>query len=193
MSEKSKGSGGSVFRMMIWLAVVFIVLALIFLIAFGTSSGEESRGIAIALIYIVMFVVLLFLAMIPANIAGNKGHKYGTYYLFGLFFFLPALIVALVIPDKKEQKASPLGAADEITKYKSLLDRGAITQVEFDAKKKELLGLRTQVPVSHREKDGVLRECWTCPECGRSWYAKDGAMLAKCGNKECNCKVALER
>lgn len=32
-------------------------------------------------------------------------------------------------------------SADELAKYKSLLDSGAITQEEFDAKKKQLLGL----------------------------------------------------
>ena len=32
-------------------------------------------------------------------------------------------------------------AADEILKFKSLLDAGVITQEEFDAKKKALLGL----------------------------------------------------
>lgn len=31
--------------------------------------------------------------------------------------------------------------ADELIKYKQLLDMGALTQEEFDAKKKELLGL----------------------------------------------------
>ena len=31
--------------------------------------------------------------------------------------------------------------ADEIKKYKELLDMGVITQEEFDAKKKQLLGL----------------------------------------------------
>ncbi|MBO5333379.1 MAG: SHOCT domain-containing protein [Clostridia bacterium] len=31
--------------------------------------------------------------------------------------------------------------ADELKKFKELLDMGAITQEEFDAKKKELLGL----------------------------------------------------
>ncbi len=30
---------------------------------------------------------------------------------------------------------------DELIKYKQLLDMGALTQEEFDAKKKELLGL----------------------------------------------------
>ncbi len=38
-------------------------------------------------------------------------------------------------------KASTGSAADEIKKYKELLDMGAITQAEFDAKKKQLLGL----------------------------------------------------
>lgn len=37
---------------------------------------------------------------------------------------------------------SPSGsAADEILKFKGLLDAGAITQEEFEAKKKQLLGL----------------------------------------------------
>ena len=37
--------------------------------------------------------------------------------------------------------AAPVSAADEIKKFKELLDIGAITQEEFDAKKKQLLGL----------------------------------------------------
>ena len=35
----------------------------------------------------------------------------------------------------------PASNADELKKYKELLDMGAITQEEFDAKKKQLLGL----------------------------------------------------
>ena len=35
----------------------------------------------------------------------------------------------------------PQSAADELKKYKDLLDSGTITQAEFDAKKKQLLGL----------------------------------------------------
>ncbi|MFN1845698.1 SHOCT domain-containing protein [Clostridioides difficile] len=41
--------------------------------------------------------------------------------------------------DKKESISS--STADEILKYKNLLDIEAITQEEFDAKKKELLNL----------------------------------------------------
>ncbi len=39
------------------------------------------------------------------------------------------------------QQSAPTSNADEIKKYKELLDIGAITQEEFDAKKKQLLGL----------------------------------------------------
>ena len=43
----------------------------------------------------------------------------------------------------EEAIPSPVGgsSADELKKYKELLDIGAITQEEFDAKKKQLLGL----------------------------------------------------
>lgn len=47
----------------------------------------------------------------------------------------------------EKEKAATLSAepgntsADEIMKYKQLLDAGAITQEEYDAKKKQLLGL----------------------------------------------------
>jgi len=52
------------------------------------------------------------------------------------------------IDEIKRPKAAPVqqvvnqvSAADELIKYKQLLDMGAITQAEFDAKKKSLLGL----------------------------------------------------
>jgi len=36
---------------------------------------------------------------------------------------------------------SAISSADELKKFKELLDYGIITQEEFDAKKKQLLGL----------------------------------------------------
>lgn len=41
----------------------------------------------------------------------------------------------------KEEPSSAVSAADEILKYKELLDSGIITQEEFDQKKKQLLNL----------------------------------------------------
>ena len=49
---------------------------------------------------------------------------------------------AAAMKDQAEQKASTtISEADEIKKFKDLLDSGIITQEEFDAKKKQLLGL----------------------------------------------------
>ena len=48
------------------------------------------------------------------------------------------------LKDKGTQPAaapSTASAADEILKFKELLDMGVLTQEEFDAKKKQLLGL----------------------------------------------------
>ena len=49
------------------------------------------------------------------------------------------------INDAKNAQNAPvvaaLSPADELKKFKDLLDMGAITQEEFDAKKKQLLGL----------------------------------------------------
>lgn len=42
------------------------------------------------------------------------------------------------VADVKETK---IDTADELKKFKELLDSGVITQEEFDAKKKQLLGL----------------------------------------------------
>ena len=42
---------------------------------------------------------------------------------------------------KNNSSAPAVSAADELKKFKELLDAGVITQEEFDAKKKQLLGL----------------------------------------------------
>lgn len=45
------------------------------------------------------------------------------------------------INSKTSTKTTSISAADEILKFKELLDQGILTQEEFDAKKKQLLGL----------------------------------------------------
>ena len=44
-------------------------------------------------------VVGLLLALIPATIASRKGQPFALWYLFGLFCFLPALVISLVISE----------------------------------------------------------------------------------------------
>ena len=43
--------------------------------------------------------------------------------------------------NQKAVNPTPFSTADELKKFKELLDSGIITQEEFDAKKKQLLGL----------------------------------------------------
>ncbi len=49
--------------------------------------------------------------------------------------------IAFYKAQKNAPSNHPLSSADELKKFKELLDAGIITQEEFDAKKKQLLGL----------------------------------------------------
>lgn len=145
-----------------------------------TASGIGCTIAALALVLVVCFVfwyifddlafpiilaliVLSALASIPAGIASKKGYSFGGYWLFGFFFFLPALIVALVVSDKADSEK----LSDSDVKY--------------------------HVPVGRKDVGESWRETWTCPECGKRWYVKGSARIAKCGNADCGCRVFLER
>ena len=90
-----------------------------------------------------LFIVLLVaagLGLIPANIAQNKGYSFGLWWFYGWMLFIVAIIHVQFIPDKNAPNIPKgISAADELTKYKSLLDQGVITQAEFDKKKEDLL------------------------------------------------------
>ena len=45
------------------------------------------------------------------------------------------------IPVQSQPAAQPLSEADELLKWKKLKDDGVITEEEFEAKKKKILGL----------------------------------------------------
>jgi len=45
----------------------------------------------------VVFMAPLFLAVIPARIAKNKGRNFAGYYLFGYFALIPAIIVVNIL------------------------------------------------------------------------------------------------
>ena len=89
-----------------------------------------------------LLIIVALLAFIPANIAKNKGYRFGLWWLYGWFFFVIALIHIALLPNKNAQQnnlKNPQSSADELKKYKDLLDQGAITQAEYQAKKEQLL------------------------------------------------------
>ena len=86
------------------------------------------------------------LGLIPANIAKNKGHSFGLWWFYGWMLFIVAIIHVNFIPDnnacpERSNVGYPVGksAADELKKYKELMDQGIITPEEFQAKKNQLL------------------------------------------------------
>ena len=88
------------------------------------------------------------------NLINTEFKKDGLIYKTASKSVQTILSKFMIISDQLEQEANgahetqsapvnsapALSAADEIKKYKELLDIGAITQEEFDKKKKELLG-----------------------------------------------------
>lgn len=65
----------------------------------------------------------------------------GTAYCNKSIYYLVNIWMAKAPQAVAPQPAPSLSAADEIEKLASLLERGILTQEEFDAKKKQLLGL----------------------------------------------------
>ena len=100
---------------------------------------------------IIILAVAAVLGLIPANIAKNKGHSFGLWWFYGWMLFIVAIIHVQFIEDynvpKKEMNviashtlSNPgYSTADEIEKYKELLDQGVITEAEFNRKKQQLL------------------------------------------------------
>lgn len=97
-------------------------------------------------------VVLMALFSILAAIMDNYGYCAPINWLFyvNMLFLVATALLAFMRLSKnvKEEPrkvkviaTAPISNADEIAKYKELLDNGAITQEEFDAKKRQLLDL----------------------------------------------------
>lgn len=59
---------------------------------------------------------------------------------------------------KQEKKETTISGADEIYKYKKLLDQGIITEKEFEKKKKKILGVEEKTLQSLK-----------CPNCGATY------------------------
>ena len=116
----------------------------------------ETLNTYIIVYSLVSLAVAAGLALIPANIAKRKGYSFGLWWFYGWMLFIVAIIHVSCIPDKNAQQipiyqnnSNPVyqptntrdSAADELKKYKDLLDQGVITEAEFQAKKDQLLKL----------------------------------------------------
>ena len=51
---------------------------------------------------ILLAVIWIAIAFWPAGVAGRKGHSFIGYFIFSLFFFPAALIVAYLVHDRTQ-------------------------------------------------------------------------------------------
>ncbi len=50
--------------------------------------------------WVIIALIWIALAFWPARVAGRKGHSFIGYFIFSLFFFPAALIVAYMVGDR---------------------------------------------------------------------------------------------
>ena len=88
-----------------------------------------------------------FFRGIAIGTSSGRIHFSGLFNRDEIHKVLSDLLIERQEKQKREQRPAPAapaatcGSADELRQFKQLLDEGLITQEEFDAKKKQLLGL----------------------------------------------------
>lgn len=136
--------------------VFFILVGIamsVFSIIRKSLHRDSKLYVVIPFLAILSFAFAIFLLKDnpPVNFSSDKYYV----YLFGTTPFLPVSILLwltfIISLIKRSKSFNPekvvkietikMSNANEIKQYKELLDSGAISQEEFDMKKKELLGL----------------------------------------------------
>ena len=95
-----------------------------------------------------LLIISCWFVLAPALLMTSQGmitsHLYFVFPLLALFFVLfpiGAVIYIWTRPRITSSKEESFSSADELKKYAELKDQGIITEEEFQAKKKQILGL----------------------------------------------------
>lgn len=64
-----------------------------------------------AIYWVVAGLIWIAIAFWPARVAGRKGHSFIGYFIFSLFFFPAAIIVAYVVKDRSHLSAGQTPSA----------------------------------------------------------------------------------
>lgn len=71
-------------------------------------------GVTLSAIWFFMvLIVWIAIAFWPARVAGRKGHSFLGYFIFSLFFFPLALLVAYMLSDNSHGSHASAVAAEE--------------------------------------------------------------------------------
>ena len=143
----------------IFLIIMSIAGCVVSLISSDVSTVSKFFNRKITMILTCLMPLVLIVFMILPQIHANNGDWFFKFYYSATpivgYWLVVILSIAVVIIDvyKRSPKVAnaPVAVktnviqvnsnADELKKYKDLLDSGIISQEEFEAKKKQLLGL----------------------------------------------------
>ncbi len=128
------------------------IFAFLLIVFIATARSEVTRKISLLLWNFTLFVspIVIIHVLFPLFdgfhilyiIAIN--HNLDIVFLFFVLYKPVKMYLKSPLPSPKKEHQSPVSKisnADKILYYKELLDKGKITQEEFDEKKKQLLGL----------------------------------------------------
>ena len=101
--------------------------------------------------WILFAVIWIAIAFWPARVAGRKGHSFIGYFIFSLFFFPAAIIVAYLVPTAPISRAGPRrcqlvlsagpgGSPDLVEQPGALQPLGEVIHMSINTK---LRGIRT--------------------------------------------------
>lgn len=122
--------------------------AIICLVSIFGNSQDKDGKLHVAIPIIGLFFGFLLLSANTSTLSINPLYK-----IFGILCLISIVVMSiikrssLVVPKTEPQPQQIINNiqetsnADELKKFKDLLDSGIITQEEFDEKKKQLLGL----------------------------------------------------
>ena len=132
-----------------FVVVCWVICIAVILYSVIRNKDHKLIGFAPCFCFIPFFVLIKF--MKSACLELDNGYiKYSVNWLFyvSLALQISAAILMVIAMTAKDERifafrrpSYKVSEAEELGKYKELLDSGAITQEEFDAKKKQLLGL----------------------------------------------------
>lgn len=134
---KSKSKTAEVFTIQILVNIILVVLPAFFFIAMLNIDGSVG-GLLIVTYILAIIAFLLYCSSVRA---GYKAVEASERAVQQAVYETPTQAFAYDRQPNLVASSRSANATDEIKKYKELLDMGAITQEEFDAKKKQLLGL----------------------------------------------------
>ena len=127
--------------------IVLFLLCVVMCAVSVISKKEHTDGRIHSILAIILFIYVNYCII---ACSGGYGETISTKFPTGIFeLCLFAIVVVSFVKrstliaglPKVEIASNTVSDADELKKYKELLDCGAITQEEFDQKKKQLLNL----------------------------------------------------